>query len=33
MNRNNVNLMQGVKTFTVTSQPFYDEYTTCYKNI
>jgi hypothetical protein len=33
MNRNNINLMQRVKTFTVTSQPFYDEYTTCYKNI
>lgn len=25
--------MQGIKTFTITSQPFYDEYNQCYKNI
>ena len=23
----------GVKTFTITSQPFYDQYNECYKNI
>ena len=23
----------GIKTFTITSQPFYDEYNKCYKNI
>jgi hypothetical protein len=28
------NLMNaGIKTFTITSQPFYDEYSQCYKNI
>jgi hypothetical protein len=26
-------MMQGIKTFTITSQPFYDEYNQCYKNI
>jgi hypothetical protein len=25
--------MNGVKTFTITSQPFYDQYNECYKNI
>jgi hypothetical protein len=33
MSANNINCMNVSKTFTVTSQPFYDEYTTCYKNI
>jgi hypothetical protein len=23
----------GVKTFTITSQPYYDQYNECYKNI
>ena len=26
-------MIQGIKTFTITSQPFYDEYNKCYKNI
>jgi hypothetical protein len=26
-------MMQGIKTFTITSQPFYDQYNQCYKNI
>lgn len=25
--------MQGMKTFTITSQPYYDRYNQCYKNI
>ena len=25
--------MQGMKTFTITSQPYYDQYNQCYKNI
>lgn len=25
--------MNGIKTFTITSQPFYDQYNQCYKNI
>lgn len=25
--------MQGIKTFTITSQPYYDQYNQCYKNI
>jgi len=28
MNKNN-----GIRTFTITSQPFYDQYNQCYKNI
>lgn len=27
------NLVKGAKTFTISSQPFYDEYNQCYKNI
>ena len=30
MNKYNIN---GIKTFTITSQPFYDNYNQCYKNI
>jgi hypothetical protein len=26
-------MMSGAKTFTITSQPFYDQYNQCYKNI
>ena len=26
-------MMQGMKTFTITSQPYYDQYNQCYKNI
>jgi hypothetical protein len=26
-------LTNGIKTFTITSQPFYDQYNQCYKNI
>ena len=26
-------MMNGMKTFTITSQPFYDQYNQCYKNI
>ena len=25
--------MNGAKTFTITSQPYYDQYNKCYKNI
>lgn len=26
-------MMSGIKTFTITTQPFYDQYNQCYKNI
>lgn len=28
-----INHLKGAKTFTITSQPFYDQYNQCYKNI
>ena len=30
---NHINAMNGVKTFTISSQPYYDQLNQCYKNI